>query len=735
MKQFLVVILAFFSIGVGTSYAQIQSGGFSPLPFTYSNEQNTIVGKRNTQPLFYKIPYNGEQDNKEEKTSRFVVGKSFAVDYSPLNAGQQFTTEDGTTIWRIGFYSPNAASISVVFDEFEIPEGASIFVYNPSQTNVAGAFTSINNNSNKSLPIAPFPSDSIIIEYQQPATVTFNGKLRIGRVTHNTIDFINRSTGSFNSAEKCSPHAAFVEGVSNIKQATCLLYVTDNSESWLGSGVMINNSEGKPYLLTAAHNYEGTNLEQTTIFYFNYEVPKVDSLIRGSQEFTLGGSVLKAKAYDIDFALVELNQMPPADYRPYLAGWNRANSDLAPMVCVQHPQGDVKRVSTDNDNPLAVTYPYNDLLETKLADAHWKITRWEKGTTEPGSSGSGLFDNNYRIIGGLTGGNSTCNSPVEDYFFRLNKAWSYYSSESKQLKRWLDPTNTNVMYMDGRNPYEATPCIRYSNVQSADVMGKVSVGNGKTGRLSGHNELQYTEFAEKFVTDTNNYLYGVYIVPFIGKYNVNTPVNVHVYNGTSSPETLLTTVLFNPKTLAYQATSQTFAQTTKTQFLNRENYVRFPNPVLVDEEFFVSYSITYQPVDSFAVYMVNNRAIDALNTAYYKDNGIWKSFTEHPYKPMASSLWIEPVFQEANESLIFYPHDEDANAILFPNPCDSEIQVFRKETNTAQFSLFSIQGTLLFTISSIENPLTINTSGLQQGIYFLQITRDDTSNTYKLIKK
>ena len=127
MKQFLVVILAFFSIGVGTSYAQIQSGEFSPLPFTYSNEQNTIVGKRNTQPLFYKIPYNGEQDNKEEKTSRFVVGKSFAVDYSPLNAGQQFTTEDGTTIWRIGFYSPNAASISVVFDEFEIPEGASIF--------------------------------------------------------------------------------------------------------------------------------------------------------------------------------------------------------------------------------------------------------------------------------------------------------------------------------------------------------------------------------------------------------------------------------------------------------------------------------------------------------------------------------------------------------------------------------------------------------------------------------
>ena len=734
MKQFLVVILAFFSIGVGTSYAQIQSGEFSPLPFTYSNEQNTIVGKRNTQPLFYKIPYNGEQDNKEEKTSRFVVGKSFAVDYSPLNAGQQFTTEDGTTIWRIGFYSPNAASISVVFDEFEIPEGASIFVYNPSQTNVAGAFTSINNNSNKSLPIAPFPSDSIIIEYQQPATVTFNGKLRIGRVTHNTIDFINRSTGSFNSAEKCSPHAAFVEGVSNIKQATCLLYVTDNSESWLGSGVMINNSEGKPYLLTAAHNYEGTNLEQTTIFYFNYEVPKVDSLIRGSQEFTLGGSVLKAKAYDIDFALVELNQMPPADYRPYFAGWNRANSDLAPMVCVQHPQGDVKRVSTDNDNPLAVTYPYNDLLETKLADAHWKITRWEKGTTEPGSSGSGLFDNNYRIIGGLTGGNSTCNSPVEDYFFRLNKAWSYYSSESKQLKRWLDPTNTNVIYMDGRNPYEATPCIRYSNVQSADVMGKVSVGNGKTGRLSGHNELQYTEFAEKFVSDTNNYLHGVYIVPFIGKYNTNAPVYIKVYNGVNEPETLLATVLCNPKILNYSSSSNSFSQSNKTQFKDKENYVRFADPILVDPEFFVSYAIGYSPVDSFAVYMTSNRAIDALNTAYYKDESSWKAFTEYPYNPVASSLWIEPVVQKAQENLIFYPSNEKANALLYPNPCTTELTIFRQETASAQFSLYSIHGIRIFTKESIENPLSIDMKNVPSGVYFLQITQKNSTQSYKLIK-
>lgn len=729
---FVVTSILFFQFFVG--FAQIQVNGISPIPFDNETSTASTVGKRNTQPFFYKIPFVASQETPSALRSRYTIGKSFEVNFSPENTGNHFITNDGTYVWRMGLYSPNAASISFVFDEFNLPEGASIFVYNPTQTTVAGAFTHINNNKNHTLPIAPFASDSIIIEYQEPANVAFKGKLHIGRVTHNTVDFSLKQTGSFNTSAKCSPHAAFVDEVSDIKQATCLLYITDNSESWLGTGVMINNTDEKPYLLTAAHNYEGTDIEQTTIFYFNYEVPKADSLIRGSQEFTIGGSTLKAKAYDIDFALVELNQMPPVDYRPYLAGWNRETNDLAPLVCVQHPQGDVKRVSFDNDNPQTITYPYSDLIKTKLPDAHWKINKWEKGTTEPGSSGSGLFDKDNLIIGGLTGGNSVCGSPTNDYFFRLNKAWSYYSTSTKQLKTWLDPTNSNVLKMAGKNPYESTPSLRMSNLQTSDVLGKVSLGNDKSGRLSGHNELQYTEFAEKFVSDTNNYLHGVYIVPFIGKYNANAPVYIKVYNGVNEPETLLATVLCNPKILNYSSSSNSFSQSNKTQFKDKENYVRFADPILVDPEFFVSYAIGYSPVDSFAVYMTSNRAIDALNTAYYKDESSWKAFTEYPYNPVASSLWIEPVVQKAQENLIFYPSNEKANALLYPNPCTTELTIFRQETASAQFSLYSIHGIRIFTKESIENPLSIDMKNVPSGVYFLQITQKNSTQSYKLIK-
>ncbi len=727
------ILIAFFVFLPAIILGQIQTTTLSPLPFKEAIQHDASKKRNTTQTLFYKIPHEKGIENIHN-TKKYQVGKTYQVNYTPENAGENYTTSNGTKIWRIGFYSPGAASISFIFDEFFIPEGAVFFVYNPSQSEILGGFSHINNNQNKLLPVSPLASDTIIIEYQQPANASFQGKLRIGSVTHNEIDFL-KSTGTFNSSAKCSPHAAFVQEVENIKQATSLLYITDKDGSWLGSGVMINNTDGKPYLLTAAHNYEGNNIEQSTIFYFNYEVPKADSLIRGSQEFTIGGGILKAKAYDIDFALLELNQMPPADYRPYLAGWNRETSNLAPLVCVHHPQGDVKRVSFDNDEPQEVTYPYNDLLETKVNNGHWKINKWEKGTTEPGSSGSGLFDKEYLIIGGLTGGNSTCSSPINDYFFRLNKAWNHYTTnDSKQLKRWLDPNNSNAMKMYGRDPYASFPCKRISNIEIGDVMGKVSLGNGKTGRLSGHNELLHTEFAEKFVTDTNHYLHGIYIVPFIGKYNANAPITINVYNGKEKPQTLLESVILNPKLLNYSYANNNFNQTNKVQFNNRENYLRFNSPVLVDEEFFVSYSITYQPVDSFAVYMVNNRNINEFNSAYYKEGNSWQSFNNHPHLALSSSLWIEPVIQKADESIIFYPSKEKADAILFPNPCSNYLNVLRKQTSSTEYSIFTIQGTKIWSQQSIDNPLTIDASSLPKGIYFLQIATDNQLTSYKFIK-
>ncbi|NRA11953.1 MAG: T9SS type A sorting domain-containing protein, partial [Crocinitomicaceae bacterium] len=63
----------------------------------------------------------------------------------------------------------------------------------------------------------------------------------------------------------------------------------------------------------------------------------------------------------------------------------------------------------------------------------WWIGDWEFGTTQAGSSGSPLFDQNHRIVGQLFGGLAGCAgtdpNSLYDYFGRLGVSWGLGASE------------------------------------------------------------------------------------------------------------------------------------------------------------------------------------------------------------------------------------------------------------------------------------------------------------------
>ena len=77
----------------------------------------------------------------------------------------------------------------------------------------------------------------------------------------------------------------------------------------------------------------------------------------------------------------------------------------------------------------------------------WWIDNWEAGVTEPGSSGSPLFDQNHRIIGQLYGGAAACSGSVNngayDFYGRFNVSWGLGVSE------YLDPSNSGTLVLDG----------------------------------------------------------------------------------------------------------------------------------------------------------------------------------------------------------------------------------------------------------------------------------------------
>jgi hypothetical protein len=307
----------------------------------------------------------------------YVSGVTCPLNIS-MNDGSTFVEGD-MKVWRLGLHSDNAKGISLYFDNFLLPEGGKLFVYNPSQTIVYGAFTSENNNDANQLLIRPLASDSIIVEYQEPFTAPFEAELHLSIATHEL-----RTVNAFMASNECTQVVAYYAKAETVKRAVCLLYMVGDTQSYWGSGALINNANHKPYVYTAGHNIKTADLAPRTVYYFNYEVPDVDVNFQGPRQFTISGSKLISRDSEVDFALVELNKMPPADYRPYLAGWTR-KTPKAPFMCVQHPVGDVKKASFVNE--LSVSYFNNYYYKT-----YWWVKRWAEGVTEKGSSGSPLFD-------------------------------------------------------------------------------------------------------------------------------------------------------------------------------------------------------------------------------------------------------------------------------------------------------------------------------------------------------
>ena len=84
------------------------------------------------------------------------------------------------------------------------------------------------------------------------------------------------------------------------------------------------------------------------------------------------------------------------------------------------------------------------------------VADWETGTTEGGSSGSALFDENLRVIGQLHGGDAACNNNAQDYYGKFAVSWDSLSANNRQLKHWLDPNNTGIEVMDGMDPNGAS---------------------------------------------------------------------------------------------------------------------------------------------------------------------------------------------------------------------------------------------------------------------------------------
>lgn len=433
-----LIIIGFFTLFSSNILAQLSVKGL-PESFALKTKNSVVIPSIECNALDTCSLLN--EDKEKGILNRYGVVQSIEINIT--SSGVQDQTENGT-IWRLQVNSLHAFSLGLRFKKFVIPPGAKVFIYNKTKDKVAGAFT-YTNNTTEGLSIADFKGQCLIIEYYEPDSSAFPGVLILESVSQAYRDILGTSPSRIGI--NCP------EGINwqNEKHAVCRMTYNDKRYSYYCTGFLVNNvrADGTPYFQTANHCINTNEEASTLVTYFNYE----NSTCISNDAFTnqtLSGATLVSTNTYTDFSLLLLKEYPPIEYNPYFAGWDATDRKPQTGTSIHHPAGTPKSISVDLNAP--VNYPYstqwtdenNNVTSTTTPNVHWMV-EYESGATEPGSSGSPLFDDNHRVIGQLHGGGENSG----DLFSKFSVSWDYSTDIAKQLKHWLDPENTGTKNVDG----------------------------------------------------------------------------------------------------------------------------------------------------------------------------------------------------------------------------------------------------------------------------------------------
>ncbi|MBN8726175.1 MAG: hypothetical protein J0H15_00525 [Xanthomonadales bacterium] len=424
------------------------------------------------------------------QTKRLKVAAGLAVSIAPDTDGRLDRLADGRTVWRSRVRVQGATDLRLAFGHFDLPAGARFYVIGADDY-YQGPYTG-DDGFDGTFTAPVVPGDMATLELQLPAGAPADANLLLlDGIGAGFRDLFGREKiGSPGNSGACNVNVACPLGQPYAREASSVAYLefrNDEDSQWYRcTGTLLADvpRSRRNWFLTAAHCVDSAAEAASATLYWNYQSTSCNSTTPppgGYFNDNQSGAWLRAARDDVDFSLMELKSAPLASWSVFRAGWDANDSAPPGTIGLHHPAGDVKKVTA---GPVPRTTG-NCTLARPAPGTHWQTGPYTQGTTEGGSSGSGIFvpasagDRGHRLVGFLSGGNAGCSSvsPTQpnsgtDCYGKFAIAWDGPSADQR-LRDWLDPAGTGTRsiaggdemppaepVLEGRVPLEPPPLLR-----------------------------------------------------------------------------------------------------------------------------------------------------------------------------------------------------------------------------------------------------------------------------------
>ncbi len=758
---------------------------FCAMMLTFSNAQTFDVGGMKSSNTKENLPsikssvvmpefdlnavLTANAANEANKVGPYMFGYEHQVNLDLNNSGQWDYLKNGDRIWRLRVKSDGALSLNFAFTDFYIPEGAHLHVYSADKSYVLGGYTSQNNNVNNQLGTELIKGDEGIIEYYEPKEVQGQGRLLLTMIVHGYRDINGWYTEkNLNSSGACNMDAICPDGDDWRDEIRSVARIVNGGG--VCTGTLINNTslDGTPYFLTA--NHCGPQNMGAYSFQFKFESPTCGSQTSsnstnptGSLNVVSGSSLVSRKA-DSDFGLLELNAIPA---NPYYAGWDNSGAIPQSAVGIHHPSGDVKKLAFDDDVLQSAT------AMGSAAQGTWQIEQWERlTTTEGGSSGSGLWDQNHRLIGQLWGGQAACGNSINDYYGKLSMSWNGNgaTSSAQRLRDWLDPQNTGATTLDGYDPnavsldFDAalqsagsieticssqfTPQVTIKNsglttLTSATITYNLNGGANQVYNWTGSlatNASQVVTLPSMTITGTGSNTFNATVSNPNGQTDGNAANDVIATSFSAVPNSMSMYLNLTVDCYGEEVAWEVRQQGSTTALFSGSNYpgtgtTPVANGTQITEEFCLSNGCyTFEITDTYG---------DGMAGAQYPGCNIDGDYNLQDYYgntffSMAVADYGDGITHNFCISTVGVEESVLESAIgLFPNPTASIFTVTNNGSALIEeITVLNALGAIVLIDNAIATDRhDVNISNLENGVYFVRIVTENGSVTRKVVKK